>query len=756
MEARLQDRPPREAAAGKKWIRVPVVVDGHDTYEWREVDDVAGPQWPPRGTTRLVNTALQRVDGPDKVTGRARFTADVRLPGMLYARVLCCPHARAKVELDLTGARALEGVRDVRSLIGPEGVGETRFLGQPVAAVAALTPELAGDAIAAIGARFEPLPFAVTYHQALAEGAPQVTQRGNVRDERGRGDEAEVLKALEGCEVVVEGTYTLPIQHHTCLETHGLVVDYRGGDEATVYATTQGTFAVHGAVPGPLGLDAGKVVVQVSHMGGGFGSKFGPGVEGQTACEMARDLKTPIHMLLTREAEFLSAGNRSGAVQTLRGGANKDGRLMALHARVDKLGGIGRGSHPGQPYIYAPQKSFLALRAVHTHTDGSVAFRAPGHPQASYAIECFLDELAYALGIDLVAVRKQNLPEDGRAWYERQLERVAREIGWEAHPHKTRWDESSAPLKVGIGFGLSTWGGGGGPSCQVDVRIDRTGAVSVKCGTQDLGTGTRTFMTAVVAEELTLPMSAVTAQIGDSRFGGANASGGSTTAPSLSPACKDAAFKARAAFLAAVAGPLGARPEDLTLLGGELIDSAGQRKLAWRDACALLGSSGVEARGEWIEGLSSSGAHGAQAAKVSVDTLTGEVKVLKMVCLQDCGLPLNRTGAESQIRGAMIMALSYALFEERVIDPALGFMLNANLVDYKIAGAREMPELVAILDDEDPRNAVIGIGEPPVIPGHGAIANAVQNACGVRVRDLPITPDKVLTGLEELRRGRKG
>ncbi len=244
----LQDRPPREPAPGKKWVQVPKVVDGHDTLVWVEVDDVAGPSWPARDQLRLLNHELPRVDGPEKVTGRARFADDVRLPGMLYARLLCCPFPAARVSLDLEPARALEGVVEVRSLLGEDGAsqGETRFLGQALAAVAARTPELAEDALHAIVAEYEELPFAVTHAQATAEGAPAVTRGGNVREDRTRGDEDAALSALDRCDEIVEATYELPIQHHACLETHGLVVDYRGGDEATVYASTQGTFAVHG------------------------------------------------------------------------------------------------------------------------------------------------------------------------------------------------------------------------------------------------------------------------------------------------------------------------------------------------------------------------------------------------------------------------------------------------------------------------------------------------------------------------------
>jgi xanthine dehydrogenase YagR molybdenum-binding subunit len=741
-----QDAPPRPAAPGKKWIQTPVVVNGQESYEWTEVDDTVGATWPARDELRLLDHDLRRVDGPEKVSGKALFAHDRRAPGMLWARLLCCPHPSARVTLDLEPARALPGVQHVRSLL--EGEGVTRYLGQPIAAVAADTPELADDALRAIRAQYEVLPFAVTPAQATAAGAPQVTQRGNVREGRTRGEQGATLAALDGCAASIDATYSVPVQHHACLETHGLMVDYRGGDEATVYVSTQGTFAAAGDVPGALGLEPGGIVVQVPYMGGGFGSKFGIGVEGQTACAIARELKRPVHLLLTRQDEFLIAGNRSAASARVRAGVDGEGRLLAFHADIDQYGGLGRGSHAGLPYVYTAAQHSMVSRSVHSHLDASRAFRAPGHPQASFAMEAAMDELAYAAGIDLLEIRLLNLPEDGREAWERQLERAAREIGWDAHPHRSAWDKGNAALKVGIGFGVSVWGGGGGAGCEVDVRIDKSGAVSALSGSQDLGTGTRTYVGAIVAEVLGLEAAAVGVRIGDSRLGQANGSGGSTTTASLAPAVYDAARAVRDAFAARLAPELGAEASALVFAGGEV--RAGARKLAWRESCAVLGPDGLSARGVWKPGLSGTGVHGAVAAKVEVDTLTGAVRVTKMVAVQDCGLPLNRLALVSQMNGGMIQALSYGLFEERVMDADLGLMLNANFGDYKLAGCREMPELVALIDDEDTRQEVIGMAEPAVIAGQSAIANAVQNACGVRVRALPITCDKVLMGLADL------
>lgn len=730
-DPRAQDAPPK-----KKKILVPKVENGHETMVEIEVDDVAGPEWGPRESMRLVNHELVRVDAVDKVTGRARYAHDVRLPGMLYAKFVGCPIAHAQVKVDVSAAKKVPGVVEARVVRD----GEVRFVGQPVAVVAARTREAAEDGARAIALEVEPLPFAVTREQSLAPNAPEVNRRGNASKPNEDGDAAEVAAAFGRCAAVVEATYEVPVQHHACLETHGSVVDVPTNDSATVYHSTQATYASANEFKGPLKVKDVEIVNE--HMGGGFGSKFEAGVEGRVASELARDLRAPIHLMLSRRDEFLCAGNRSGCVQTIKLGGAPDGKLIAMQSSIDRLGGLGGGSHAGLPYIYSVELSARTMRSVYTHLDGNRAMRAPGHPQASFGMESALDELAYALGLDLVEIRKRNVGEV----HQRQLERAAREIGWAEHPHKTRPDLSDAPLKTGIGFGLSVWGGGGHPECRVTIEIAPDGGVRASVGSQDLGTGVRTYVTAIVAEELGLPMSGVTARIGHSSYGPANASGGSVTSASLAPAVKHAAFNARKAFAESLAKTLKSDPTEIVFDVQGVYDARSKRRLSWKDACATLPPAGLSATGEWQANLASNGVHGAQAAKVRVDTRTGEIRVLKMVCVQDCGLALNRTGVRSQVFGGMVQALSYALLEQRVVEPDLGLALNANFEDYKLAGALEIPEMVAILDDQDTRG-VIGMAEATVVPGHSAIANAIHNACGVRLRSMPLTPDKLLMGL---------
>jgi len=296
-----------------------------------------------------------------------------------------------------------------------------------------------------------------------------------------------------------------------------------------------------------------------------------------------------------------------------------------------------------------------------------------------------------------------------------------------------------------MGCGIGAWGGGGNAQCVVDVKIGQDGSVAALVGSQDLGTGTRTYIRAIVAEELGLEIPDVVEQIGNSTYGNANPSGGSTTAASLSPAVKDAAYNARTELAKRLAPLLGGEPETIVFdkrqVGGK------EKALAWKQACAALPAGGISARGVWKPGLSDRGVHGASFAEVEVDIETGKVRVVKMCHVQDCGLPLNRLALESQINGGMIQSMGMALYEGRVMDSELGVMLNPGFGDYKLPGTLEMPELIPIIDDGDERQAVIGMAEGANVPGVGAVANAVYNACGVRVRELPITPDKILDGL---------
>jgi xanthine dehydrogenase YagR molybdenum-binding subunit len=734
-----QQPQPSPSPKPKKKIRVPRVVNGVEQMVEIEVDADAGPGWGPNDKHRLLNHAMTRVDGPLKASGAARYTYDQRLPGMLYARVLRCPYAHARVtKIDSDAAMKIPGVKAV--IPGP--LSELRFAGAPVAAVAATTPEIAGDAIRALKVSYEVLPHVVHAHVAIKPDAPKVVAEENNLQEKGKnGDPQKVEAAFATADAIVEGEYITSRVHHTCLETHGMVVDFRGGDTATLYATTQGTFTIHADAAKELELPESAVTTIVEHMGGGFGSKFGLGLEGMFACRLSKQLKVPVKLMFTRYDEFVMAGNRSGSWQKLKAGVKKDGTIVALNARQYRLGGLGGGSQAGQPYIYRMGDTYREVYALHTNEDSSIAMRAPGHPQASFAVESLMDELAYKIKMDPVEFRKKNLRDDV---YYRQLDRAAQEIGWSRRNPIA--GGNPGPLKRGMGCAVGTWGGGGNDQCKVDVTISRDGSVLVAVGTQDLGTGTRTYTRAIVAEELGLTVKDVKERIGNSKLGSANPSGGSTTAASLSPSVKDAAIKARLLMAERIAPLLGkATPDEVVFADGKV--SAKGQSLSWQQAAAALPAAGITSHGVWRSDLQSRGIHGVCFAEVEVDVETGHVKPIKMVHIQDGGLPLNRLAMESQINGGMIQSLGMALWEGRVMDAQLGMMVNPGFGDYKLPGSLEMPEMVPLIDDGDTREAVIGVAEGCIIPAAGALANAVFNATGVRVRELPITPDKILMGL---------
>lgn len=722
----------------KKTVKVPKIVDGVPVGEVEiQVDDNGGPSWGANDKHRLLNKPMIRVDGAAKATGTAIYTQDVRPPGMLFGRFLASPRAHAKVtKLDLEPAKKLPGVKAVLAVVNVGG--EVRFEGEPVVAVAATTPEVAEDATRAVVVEFQDLPHVVKGAEALQPNAPQVVARPPRIQKQ--GDAEQTAKALESCDAVIEAQYTSPMLHHCCLETHSITADFSGGDTATVYASTQGTFTIPGDSARELGLPQNKVTSIVQNMGGGFGSKFGIGIAGQWACRLAKEVGAPVKMALTRREEFLAAGNGPGSIQKFKAGANKDGKLVAVMATQYALPGIGNSNLAGQPYQYKAEHTYREAQAVHTNEDASVAMRAPGHPQASFAMESLMDELAYKIGMDPVEFRKKNVQDP--AWH-RQLDRGAKEIGWE-NRNKTP-GEGKGNLRRGMGCGIGAWGGGGNAQCQVDVTIGKDGSVIAAVGSQDLGTGTRTYIRAIVAEELGLEMNDVVEHIGSSKLGNANASGGSTTAASLSPAVKDAAYNARVEMAKRVAPLLGAQPDGVVFDQGRVMGNG--KSLPWKQACAALPEAGLTAHGKWQPTLSSSGVHGASFAEVEVDVETGHVRVVKMCHVQDCGLPLNRTALHSQINGGMIQSMGMALYEGRVMDSDLGVMVNPGLGDYKLPGTLEIPELIPIIDDGDERQAVIGMAEGANVPGVGAVANAVYNACGVRVRDLPITPDKILSGI---------
>jgi xanthine dehydrogenase YagR molybdenum-binding subunit len=685
------------------------------------------PSWPEK--PKYISHATTRVDGAEKVTGRARYSSDIQAEGWLYGMILRSKWPAAKVTaVNLDAARKIPGIK--AAVLARNAPFTVRFYGEEIAAVAGTTKQACLDALRAIQVTAEPQPFVVREDDAKKSDAPRVWTGPNYVEPKPR-ERGDVNAAFEKCAAVIEGFYTTPVQIHNPMETHGNTVSWTD-DGVTAWSSTQGISSVRDGLAGSLRLEHSKVRVITDFMGGGFGAKFGAGVEGTLAAKLSREAKAPVRLMLTRFDQALAVGNRPSSFQKIKLGAAADGTLLAFELDNYGTAGIGAGGDQGgggggadipAPYLYKVGSSRVRQGAVAVNAGSARAFRAPGNPPASFGIESAMDDLAVKLGMDPLELRLKNDPNPIR---QREYKLGAEKFGWQ---QKYRQPGSSpGVVKTGIGCAGAAWPAGG-PSRNThgEAQINPDGSIEFRLGVQDIGTGTKTVIAVIAAELLKLKPEQITVKVGDTRFPPGPGSGGSTTCPSISPTVYDICTKAL---------------DKLQTLAG-IPDARGEN---WFAACKKIGVSPLLISGQWIEGLSSNPAGGVQFAEVEVDTETGLVTVKKMLGVHDCGLLIDTLTLESQINGGIIMGMGYALYEERVMDDLSGVMLNPNFETYKLPGIADVPEIEVILLNM-PERGVIGIGEPATVPTAGAIANAIANAIGVRVGSLPITPAKILAAL---------
>lgn len=695
--------------------------------------------WPEKPT--LIGTPVKRLDGPIKATGRAKYAYDIKRPGMLWGKILRSPHPHARVvSIDIAAAEKAPGVKAV--LPWRKAGEKVVYQGDEVACLAAQTEEQALDALRLIAVQYEPLPHVANVEQAMRPEAPVVFEGGNVKvgSAEENGDLAAGFKAAAH---LVENTYNTQVQTHVCLETHGCVCEWQG-ENLTAWASTQ---AVHGTREGfakALNIPMNNVRVITEYMGGGFGSKFGPDVQGIMAAQLAKKAGAAVHMLLDRKEEHLATGNRPSAYAKIKAGVAADGMLTAFDAETWGTGGANAGSGFPLPYIYQFPNRRRVHKDVFINGGQQRAMRAPGHPQGCFITEVLMDELADRVRIDPVEFRLKNLPAEApNAMWKAYFPMAAEMINWKAR-HPTG-DPTPGPIKRGLGCAANRWGGAG-QGTKAHCEINPDGSVLMRTGTQDIGTGTRTIIAMITAETLGIPMDLVKVEIGDSNFPFSGGSGGSTTAASVSPAIRVTAGRARDALFARVAPQLGATPETLAVQDGRVM-ARGGKSVTWRDACKALGTQPISIDGEWERGLSASGTSGVQMSEVEVDIETGITRVKRVICVQDMGLVVDSKTAETQILGGIIGGVNYALFENRILDRNTAQMVNPDMEFYLVSGTSDLPKIdVKIVNQPD--RGVIGIGEPPAISTAAAIANAVRNATGVTIRSLPLTPDKILSALE--------
>lgn len=698
--------------------------------------------WPAPADSTVLGKPVTRLDGPLKVSGRAKYSYDIQRPGLLHGRILRSPHPHARVvSVDIAPAQKAPGVKAALVVIQPGK--QAMYQGDEIAAVAAETEEQAHDALRLIKVEYEVLPHIAIEELAMRDGAPAVFDGGNIKggEAQEQGDLAAGFKAAAH---VLEASYSTQVQTHVCLETHGCVCEW-DGDKLTAWVSTQ---AVHGTREGfaeALQIPQANVRVICEYMGGGFGSKFGPDSQGVVCARLAKQAAAPVKLMLDRKEEHLVSGNRPSSFSKIKAGVAADGTLTAFDAETWGTGGAGVGAGFPLPYIYVFPNRRRLHRDVYTNAGPARAFRAPGHPQACFHTEMLMDELADRVRMDPVEFRLKNLPPEApnRMW-RKYFPMAAEKFGWNRR-HPTG-DPTPGPIKRGMGCAANQWGGGGrGTKAHVELLPD--GGVLVRCGTQDIGTGTRTIVAMVAAETLGLPYDAIQVEIGDSQFPFSGGSGGSTTAAAVTPAIRVTTGRALDALKERIAPKLGVQPAQLVARNGRIeAKDQGSKGYSWKEACRLLGTEPVSVDAEWEGGLSASGTSGVQFAEVEVDVETGVARVSRIVCVQDCGLILDPMTAESQVYGGIVMGVNYALYEERILDRNTGQMVNPNMEWYHVAGMSDVPKVEVTLVNQ-PERGVIGLGEPPTISTAAAISNAVANAIGVRVRHLPLTPDRILNAL---------
>ena len=741
---------------------------------------------------------LKRMDAPGKVAGTQIYGTDVVLPGMLHGKLFRSPVPHALIRrLDVGPALAVAGVRAVLTAAdipatryGPAvkdmsvlAGDRVRFIGEPIAAVAAVSAEIAEHAASLIQARFEPLPTVFEPEAALASDAPTLhpdwasytalpilVRGGNVASQS-QIRHGDVAAAFEQSFRIYEHRFSTPVVHAGYAEPRAAVARWEGDGALTVWSNGQLPYEVQATLADILQLPISRIRVQVPGIGGGFGGKLRIGLEHYAAL-LARAADRPVRMVSTCEEELTAAHPRQASLITLRTGVTQDGLLLAKQCRVVMDCGAYAGSGPGTAAValqivagpYRTPNLLLDGYAVYTNKLPTGSFRATAGPMGNFAVESQMDIIADDLGIDPLELRLRNVVHEGDTGpageklsavsVEECLRKAAQAIGW---------DQRRPGPGRGKGIACGWWMTTGGSS-GVFVKLNADGTATLGSGAVELGTGALTGACQVLAEELGLPLEAI-------RLSPVDTDGvpfdwgaqGSRTAFSVGNAARAAAASLRQRIAAIVAERFGVAAEHVALADGHVV--AGSERVPLADVVRQMQQSGggliahgtfinpppphdpARVQGHPLPAWTTPSFH-AHATEVAVDRETGEVTVERYVVAQDVGFAINPAGIEGQIEGGVTQGLGQALSEELVF--ADGRVANANLTDYKMPTAMDVPPIESILvecaSQAGPYGAK-GVGEPPCIEPLAAIANAVAAAIGVRITTLPITAERVLLSL---------
>ena len=759
----------------------------------------------------LIGKRIAKLDAPDKASGKTRYIDDLNLPGQLHAKILRSSRVHARiVRIDTRRARALPGVHAVLTAADvpyqrPLGIvakdhmplkgDKVRSLRDEIAAVAADTIEIAEEALALIDVEYEDLPIVADPHAALAPGAPAVHAQhpDNITTtwDYAQGDVAQGEAASD---VVIEDAFRLHYVTHCCMGVSGIIVDFDASGNLTLWSNTQVPFLHKREFAQLLDIDPARIRIIQPPIGGGFGSKLDIYPFEPIAIFLARATRRPVKLVFTREEEFIASPTRQPVLLTLRSGAKKDGTLT--FRTVSTLHDNGAYTSWGASTPFVMMQTFSSLyrvphckyhtTVVYTNNPYAGSFRGYGNLQGTFAVESHMDRLAEALGIDSLEFRLRNAQVPGETSPQglhfktcglRECLTTAAEYSDYQRKHRenaSRWNEPGS-RKRGVGIASMLHVGGGAkiyPSdgCGTILKIDDFAHVTVMTGASEIGQGSETVIAQLVCEELGLPLDAVRIVNNDTEITpwdvGVHAS---RTTFIAGNSAIGAARKAKAKIFAAAEKVTGVAADALDLRAGTIVEAASGRALMPLDK--MIRSLHFSDRAELVMtthyyeppskhqdkafkgDVSAAYAWATQVVEVEVDTDTGIVRTLKVTAAHDVGRVLNRLGIEGQIEGGIVMGQGYATTEELIVEG--GVMRNPAFRDYKLVTAPEIPEMdihfIETMDGEGPQGAK-GVGEAPAICIAAATANAVYNATGVRIRELPFTPENVYRALVRERR----
>ncbi|MEV5323175.1 molybdopterin-dependent oxidoreductase [Nonomuraea sp. NPDC052634] len=675
-----------------------------------------------------------RVEAMEKITGRARYTTDVRLDGMLEGVIIRSARAHARVtSVEVDGSPVVDLLPEDRIV---------RYAGQPIAAVAAATRGEAEAIAASARIGYEPFPAAFgdgpdappVYDERSRKNAPSSSEGmtlpaswdGNVRgpfsgaSKRGR-KAAELIDAARrrGDPLLVTGTFSTAVQVHTPLEPHACLARWDERGDLHLHLSTQTVAIAAEQAARRWKLDPGRVQVVAEHVGGGFGAKSGITVEAVAAVELARACGAPVRVVFSRAEELTDAGSRPGSTTNIALLAGRDGELAALAMDVRSRGGVAVGGMSAAlaRFVYGTAPRRLRDYDVVTNEPPGTPFRGPGAPPMLWALEQAVDEMAHRLDVDPIVLRRRW---DGNPKRHALYERALALPVWRDRP---RSGSQTGRFRRGVGVAMASWIYAITPATQVELEV--VGDVVVaRTATQDIGTGVRSVIAGVLQEELGLPAERIQVEIGRSSAPPGPPALGSRSTTSVAPAARDAARRLLAQ---------GLKP------GTEVV---GKRRRDRGGYVTPFPMNGM-ALGRGFSGA-------VHVTEVEVDTRFGTIRPLSVWGGITAGRIYAEKPARNQCEGGIIQGIGYALYEERLIDPVTGTVLTSNLEDYRIPGIGDVPEITLHFHQEGwdhVNGGGVGLGEVSTVGVAASVANAVYNATGWRPRDLPIRPDRVLEGL---------